>query len=143
MPSSSLKCALIWTINCVLTLTNKPHLSGIWSHFYIVFSGFPWLLLDWACLVSTLMECFPRRLQDKVAPKNREFRKMLPAAQRSRPCWCHTGTQGGLHPSARRPFPQTQASCEAEFLNLFPKTALMVETANICQQGRQSSPLLP
>lgn len=39
-------------------------------------------------LISTLMKCFPRRLQDKVAPKNLEFGKMLSKA----PSWCDPET---------------------------------------------------
>lgn len=85
-----------------------------------------WLFPDWAYLISTLMKCFLRRLQDKVASKNLEFGKALSEAQSQ----IHTGVtniQMRSHLSAGRPFPQIQSWCKARPLVSSPDLALTVE----------------
>lgn len=77
-------------------------------------------------MISTLIKCFPRKLQDKVASKNLEFGKTLSEAQSQ----IHAGmTQIPVrwHPSAGRPFPQMQVWCKAGLLIPTAQKALTVE----------------
>lgn len=93
-------------------------------------------------LISALMKCFPRRLQNKVAPKNPELGKMLSEVQsQGRAGVTHRPT--GDRTIRRKSFFTDMGLVESRIPHPSPQRALTAAGSGHMHQGRRGSPLLP
>jgi hypothetical protein len=71
--------------------SNLPHLSGIWSHFYISVLGISLVISTLGSLISTSVKHFPNAAEESRCMRLGLWR-VLSKAPESRPCSCYPDT---------------------------------------------------